>query len=264
MAAMREATIRSASLVAAVAGALFQTVALLVAVTPGGAQSEAPQAPSSRWLRLGEPFEITGRAEIFRPFSVAIAADGDPLILDFSANIIIKLDGEGNEIWRAGGTGLGPGEFQTLYRMDAAPDGLIAAYDLRNSQVSWFSADGEFVGRGRLPVRLRAILQMVALRDGVIALSGVAPNGGETSIWLFDRDMQQVATFGPLPDASDEVLRIWGAGSLSRTPEERLLFSLNRAVLCRQRMRVLQIRPPSRRIRRRCCATARTKDSGWG
>lgn len=159
----------------------------------------------------------------------ALAPDGSAYVADVSTSQILHYTRSGQLGGRIGGPGEGPGEFRLLYRLTIRPDGHLLALDFNSSEISEFDTAGKFLGRERLPFVFAQVDRMVALPNGNIAISGVAPTPDDArgfGIHMFDPDLRHVRSFGPLPTARNpELLNYWGAGAITLTGKQ-LLYTL--------------------------------------
>jgi hypothetical protein len=172
---------------------------------------------------------IPAAAGIETWIDAATFPNGDLLVADMFTGHLIRVDESGNRRWKTGGLGEGPGEFERLYRIGVSPSGLVVAFDLERSDLSFFSDDGEFVDRKRLEVFFRQVDSVVMPTDQLIFVSGTTPPGSEQAdhaIHSFDRDARHIASFGPLPKTDQrEVLGYWGAGLLRVTDSGDMLYT---------------------------------------
>ena len=178
-------------------------------------------------LRLGQAREITSSVSLYKPINLEVGPDGAVFVGDSGAQQIIKLSPEGEVIWRVGHEGQGPGEFRLLYRIAVGQDGSVVAFDMGTQDLSWFGADGTFIRRVNLAVRVYAVGSIELLPDGRVAMLAYVPSANRNSIHVFDTAGEHVDSFAPLPPAQDEQqLREWPAGFLEASGSD-LIFTLN-------------------------------------
>jgi hypothetical protein len=140
-------------------------------------------------------------------------------------NLLTRSSPAGEVSWQSGRAGQGPGEFQGLYRVACGLDGRVAAYDMTNQEVSWFTANGEYVDRGRLDTHIEFFDGMAVLSDGRLAVAGVS--AGAHGIHVFDSELRHVESFGSLPPSRNpRALRYWGAGGMNLDASGNILYTL--------------------------------------
>jgi hypothetical protein len=148
------------------------------------------------------------------PVGSAVDEKGNLIIADMAGNGLRKFSPDGRLLWTVGEKGDGPGEFQLVYRVAATPGGNIFALDFTRHDVSEFTADGEFLGRVRLPFRFTQIDAIAPLPEGRIAVVGITrwtEPPLKMSIHVFDEDLRHEASFGPTPPTEEEwVIERWG------------------------------------------------------
>jgi hypothetical protein len=163
------------------------------------------------------------------PVGSAVDEKGNLIIADMAGNGLRKFSPDGGLLWTVGEKGDGPGEFQLVYRVAATPGGNILALDFTRHDVSEFTADGEFLGRVRLPFRFTQIDAIAPLPEGRIAVVGITrwtEPPLKRSIHVFDEDLRHEASFGPTPPTEEEwVIERWGAGGASLAQNGEILFT---------------------------------------
>ncbi len=80
-----------------------------------------------------------------RVSEVMVTASGLIWVADGSVPVIRVFDTDGNYVRDVGREGEGPGEYQRIGGMQAAPGDRVAVYDPRSFKINLYEADGEFV-----------------------------------------------------------------------------------------------------------------------
>lgn len=86
-----------------------------------------------------------GNVILYQPSSYTVADNGDIYISDRSDNVIKVFDGNGQYLRTIGGKGGGPGEFESIGRMEILPDGKLLVMDYQLRRTSFFDQAGEFI-----------------------------------------------------------------------------------------------------------------------
>jgi hypothetical protein len=105
-------------------------------------------------------------------------SDGRIVVADMQTQLMRFYDGQGKFLMSAGGSGMGPGEFEQLYRLrKMGGDSLMALNPA--SLTSIFSPDGKYVRRFDLdPVRLRGNMWWLGrLSDGTLLAMSLQREG---------------------------------------------------------------------------------------
>ncbi|MFW6197547.1 MAG: hypothetical protein ACOC5B_01650 [Myxococcota bacterium] len=158
--------------------------------------------------------------------SLSAAPNGAVIVADGGSNTLSRISEDGEIVWRTGGTGQGPGEFQKLYRVSVSEDGTIVAYDLVSRQLSWFEPTGNFVRRSDVRLSITPLSDIVLLSDRSLLLAGVV-YGIPYSIHRVDEQGKRLASFGPRPEVRNRrTLRYWGVGGIEITSDNTVLFSV--------------------------------------
>jgi hypothetical protein len=191
---------------------------------------QRPWEEGKGWVLSSEPaLEIGVREgdESFQFFGVSGGArlsDGRIVILNNGTRSIRLFDSIGRFLKEVGGTGEGPGEFQTLSSIDVLPGDTLFIWDRRRRVYSLFSPLGGFLGSSRLTWGGREqLIEARPVPGGHIAAKTYA--GPETRDYgvhrptapflLFGRDGILLDTIAVLPGAESSVL---ARGSYAQTP----------------------------------------------
>jgi hypothetical protein len=172
--------------------------------------------------------KIVGQNDaIFDVMGWAEGPDGSVYLVEGSNRRILRYSPEGKLLWEAGRRGGGPGEYELPYRIAVSPDSTVLVYDRSRNSISRLSPDGSYRDRLQLEVNFSQIDNIVALRDGGIAVAGVTSQAGSArlGVHIFDSRMRHVRSFGPVPAVKDPYLvRQWGAGGLTLAANGDLLY----------------------------------------
>ncbi len=129
------------------AGPLVRDSAGITVVENGGPQWSQDDA----WTVGAEPFLTLGvvvgpEVEQFsRVAAVVRRSDGAVLVADGGSQEIRAFGADGALLWRAGGEGEGPGEFQGLAGLHLLPGDSLAVSDTRHRRVTVLDPDGGLV-----------------------------------------------------------------------------------------------------------------------
>jgi hypothetical protein len=206
-------------------------VLLVVPFTVPTAAAQVPALPPELPIVFDSWEVLPETVAVQTPIDQAPAPGGGLYVADMYTGHIVRLAADGSRVWRIGGKGDGPGEFNMLYRLGSRPDGTLLAYDLAGNAISSFSDEGEFVERRVLELHLRAIDDVVSPDSSMVLISGVPfrrlhPEV-EAGIHRFDGELRYQGSFGPLPPAVDrEKLEFWGAGRLRVTRDGLVLYAV--------------------------------------
>jgi hypothetical protein len=100
-------------------------------------------------LAVSEVLRIDGELPYaFSRIEVDAASDGRIVVLDRPSSTLFLFDSVGTLLRRMGGTGDGPGELRDARRVGVVNDTIYVEHGM--NQLSRFSVDGAFLGRGRL------------------------------------------------------------------------------------------------------------------
>jgi len=204
---------------------------LVVSFTVPSAAAQVPELPSELPIVFESWDVVPETVAVQTPIDLATAPDGGLYVADLYTGDIVRLAADGSRLWRIGGKGDGPGEFNMLYRLGSRPDGTLLAYDRAGNSISSFSDDGEFIERRVLGFHLRTIDDVVSPDASTVLISGVPFRrlhaDVEAGIHRFDGELRYQGSFGPLPPAEDrEKLEFWGAGRLRLTGDGLLLYAV--------------------------------------
>jgi hypothetical protein len=157
-----------------------------------------------------------------------VTADGSLLMIDRSVSKVFRIDATGKVINSYGGSGGGPGEFNTPYRVTELSDGSVIVYDLANQRFSEFTRNGKFVKRWATSVSIVSLNNIVPLAARQFAFSGIVRDSraGNKAVHVFDSTFQLIRSFGELPrHKSRNLVETWGGGGLGLSPEGLLIHS---------------------------------------
>jgi hypothetical protein len=161
------------------------------------------------------------------PVAAVWGPDGSAFVADLSEPAIHRIAHSGELMWSIRNKGVGPGDISRPYRI-AWGGSYLFVYDFNARDISVFDGAGRFQRRFRPDLPLSTVDDLVVLGDSAIVLLGitrishVAPH----VIHVFDRAGRHLRSFGEVPVASDQSrLSMAGAGSLSPTPDGRLLYT---------------------------------------
>lgn len=178
-------------------------------------------------LIVEEIFMVGAEQDLGIMIDASLGPDGSVYVADMGTMEILAFSESGSLVWRSGGPGDGPGEFRTLYRIAAASDGTIYAFDPSANAVSQFSSTGAFLHRRQMSFGFSKMDDLVVGPDGRLAIVGIAPRGPapDSAIHVFDSELQYISSYAPAPVATNPMsLTYSGAGSIELTPEGRVLF----------------------------------------
>ncbi len=202
-------------------GSVLSLAALVTALC--ACSSLAAQLRVTRTDSLG-PYPTIGEIA-----DAAVAPDGSLYLADFSNARVVHLSQQGPVLRVIGRSGEGPGEFRGAYRLSVSPEGELLVYDVATREISYFDSAGVFLSRTRLPYGFAQVDRVLGLSGRRVAVAGVAQTdwpGRNFGVHLFTWSMKHLASFGPLtPVRLAAVLRYWGAGSMSRSPDNALIYA---------------------------------------
>lgn len=123
---------------------IFDSIAAdtVVARTSGAVPASAVRSVVEE-LRIAPAADDTSLFADVSEFDVG--ADGRLFVFDRPSNVLLVFDAAGALLHRVGRQGAGPGEFNSNNGMVVLRDGRLALWDARNSRISFFSPDGEFL-----------------------------------------------------------------------------------------------------------------------
>jgi hypothetical protein len=148
----------------------------------------ATWGPGEAWSITAEPELALGALDgpesaLFdRVRGPALRRDGALVLANSGTNHVRAFDSEGRLLWQAGGTGAGPGEFESLRWVGLLPGDSVVVYDSRNRRTTVFAPDGS-LGRTystNRPNGARAVTPVAVLAGGrILATGGVSFVGDE-------------------------------------------------------------------------------------
>jgi len=206
-----------------ISGLVFALLTTLGEGRASFAQTEFP-------FELHNPRIFGESAELGLPFEAAVARDGSLIVIDWAVQQLLSFSQTGQLQWRSGRKGSGPGEFQQPYRVVPLADGAILVYDLSKPGLTRLNAEGTYRDEVRLDVVFRDVSTMIGLRDGGLAVAGLASPGSpadtNAAVHIFDKEFRFVRSFGPLPTVLNRaVLQDWGVGAVTLVADGSLVFT---------------------------------------
>jgi hypothetical protein len=135
----------------------------------GTVDSAALRTLSAEWRLSGE---VGDSIRFGTAGQVTAGVGGVIAFVDYSSNVVLLVDADGTLRGPMGGTGGGPGEYQDVSGLVPLPDGRWALYDVRNSRLSFFGADGRFETSWPLPAStFFGQFMLAADADGTLRVS---------------------------------------------------------------------------------------------
>lgn len=142
-------------------------VLLTTACEPAAEQPEIPEltlTPLQSWLFSSGPWGSAGAA--------VIDSTGNAIVAYSADGVVLSLDPSGEEAWRYGRTGGGPGEFTSIGSISVAGDTLFLA-DYTQQRMTRLSRRGELIGTG--PARVPGFGGFHRLEGGDLAFTPYPP-----------------------------------------------------------------------------------------
>lgn len=145
-------------------------------------------AEAERWRVADAPLVDIGvlegdsRYQLFRVVDATRLSDGRIVVANAGTSELRYYDATGEHLLSAGGSGGGPGEFQQLSWIDAAPNDSVVAYDLQLGRLSTLDATGHFVGSRGMQSDAEAgrLLAVGRFSDGSHLVRAAGPRLGRT------------------------------------------------------------------------------------
>ena len=144
--------------------------------------------------------------QLFNAWSGVILNDETIAVGNHGTQEVILFDYEGRALKVIGGTGSGPGEFQTISGLFVAQDGL-GVWDPPARRLSTFSSQGEYLGSTSLNEAAGGVVAGVLDGMGVVTVSGRA-TGDPRQILVWNAQGETVLDFEG-PAAPAESLISW-------------------------------------------------------
>ncbi len=177
-------------------------------------QNHSPRWPEgSAWRISSEPILILGvdageASQMFTYPTPFRLSDGTIVVADRGSKEIRAFDDEGRHRWTAGGTGEGPGEFESISYPFATPDGRIVVGDGYKARVTMFASDGTVVHAGdpapqdnprffQYPTIQAAfsdgsLLAMTDARDGLTGIPAGERGWRPAGVWRYSPMLDEV------------------------------------------------------------------------
>jgi len=140
---------------------------------------------------------------------IAVDADSNIIVLDSRNHRLIKFDSLGNFVWKAGGKGQGPGEFQNPFQVAVEPSGEIWVLDTGNL-IQVFGDKGQYMRTVRLEDRGNHIQ---FLPDDRLLISKTTRGKMGISADFYSRDGKLLDKF-PIEHSFGQDLPSWAGGSI--------------------------------------------------
>jgi len=169
------------------------SVCVLSALGGMGLQSQGAPAAAQRVLSI--PMETASAPLVGRLRHAAFSHDGGVVVADDVELKLHVFDPTGRYVRSSGRAGGGPGEFRSLQWVGRCQDGVIMAFDGKQSRLSYFTASGGRFSRQRVSAVLETVYGCHA--DGTVV--GIAR--GQSSGSTMRGDVVALL-------ASDSVLRV--------------------------------------------------------
>lgn len=174
--------------------------------------TSAAWSPGQEWrvdpepaFRLGDD-EDDPSSQFFRVLDAALLAGGDVIVVDGGTSEVRRYDAGGRHLWSAGGSGEGPGEFQSPRYLGRRQDGAFLIWDRSLSRLSVLGEQGDLIATERPSVGGSEFVAQGLFDDGAwlvtFPVSIAAPEAGTTwadtiGLWRYDpvqRDRVRLAT----------------------------------------------------------------------
>ncbi|MFO7587341.1 MAG: hypothetical protein R6X22_04640 [Gemmatimonadota bacterium] len=116
---------------------------------PAGRAANAWRLADTPLVDLGS-LEGPAATQFFQIGDGALLSDGGFVLGGFGSYDLRRFDAEGRHLWTAGREGDGPGEFEGLTSVAAAPGDALLTYDSRQRRISRWGPDGTFLASRQL------------------------------------------------------------------------------------------------------------------
>lgn len=117
--------------------------------------TSAAWPPGEEWrvdpepvFRLGDD-EDDPSSHFFRVLDVVLVAGGGVIVVDGGTSEVRRYDAGGRQLWSAGGSGEGPGEFRSPRYLGQREDGALLIWDRSLSRLSVMGAQGDLMDTER-------------------------------------------------------------------------------------------------------------------
>ena len=120
-------------------------VVLVAAATASCSRDSGDDVPLSLW-----PF-ASNRVPLTMSDDVALVSADVACVLNSFESRIACVDSRRRAIGVFGREGEGPGEFRGPPSLERGPDGMLAVFDIRSAQLTFFQPDGTLVSATRMP-----------------------------------------------------------------------------------------------------------------
>ena len=176
---------------------------------------------------FGNAVAIGEGADLGKPISYALYADGSLAIADYGRYDVTRMAPDGRVLWRSGRQGKGPGEFSLPYRVIVLQDQSALVVDPNKAGLTHIDANGAYIGEVTSDIKVRSD-QIMALPDGNVAMLGITDDkrGKAAAIHVFTRGLKYVRSFGRLPEMKDpRTLQSFGNGAMSLAADGQVLHT---------------------------------------
>ena len=134
----------------------------------------SPQKGIPSKIRLEEDFAIGGGEDLDQSFSeltdFVVDDDGNIYAIDLKDVKIKIFDKSGNFIRQFGQKGQGPGEFDTLGRINLSPDNELVVEDSTSRRLAFFTKEGKFIKHISLAARLGVVNILMDTKGDLMAM----------------------------------------------------------------------------------------------
>lgn len=169
--------------------------------------------------------------EFGRIISAVMGPTGRMCLLDDVDVKVRCFDTAGRLLWEYGRKGDGPGELRAVYRISVAPNGSAFVADVATGSMHHLSADGKYLGRGRMPFGIGQLNTVLAVSSDTFVVAATtysAGASGTNGLYVLTGDpLALLRAFGRLPESRNaQKLSIYGSGSVTLTRRGTLLYAL--------------------------------------